>query len=386
MARKQHTAYLEKTTVRAVLLAASTVVSARLLLYFTEGGTPTLFAASLVVFMTALVLFYTVMIVRITMLQKRQQGGVILPHMYTFEDELRGMDIAHKFVLVVAAFLFFWFSVAYELSELTALASLGVILIFSIIPFSIIGTKYVSLKLAERFRALGLTCRQSIDAHVLGDVTYILLGDASLMRGSVRDVEYLRSCGIHVRFVTEESATAALKTARALGVAGMYDVALTGKDIIGLSDHELYMVLKTVHVFARIIPRHQERIARVLRKYGETLMTYGDDKGSMALLHRGDIKVCTTTGDATATEEADIRIEGPSLGTLRGAVTAARDAVHARYRSGVFMLFSTIVALILVSFLLTLGERALVYIPLIVSAILVGYLCTIGSVRTVSSE
>lgn len=378
MPQKQHKHYLEKSTVRAALLSVVTILSARLMVHLVHGGVPVLFEVSLTVFMATLVLFYTTMLIRISMLQKEVGCRVPLLHMQTLEDELRRMDIAQKFVLAVASFLFFWFSFAYGLTELIALASLGVVLVFSIIPFSILSTKYLSLQLAEKLVRRGLTHTHTIDAQILGTVTYILLGDATAILGSIRDVEQLRSQGVHVRFVTEESKDAALQTARALGVAGIYDVALTGKDIIKLSDSELYTVLKTVHVFARIIPRHQERIARVLRKYGETLMTFSSDEGSRALLLRGDIKVSTAAGESVAVEDADILLEHSSLKTLRLAITDAKEATHARLTSGIFVLFSTILALVLVCLLLALGEQTLMYIPLIFGAALVGYLGTIG--------
>ncbi len=124
------------------------------------------------------------------------------------------------------------------------------------------------------------------------DYDYTLMGLVGLsdpLRASVPDaVDQCRSAGIRVVMITGDHAATALFIATQAGIAAG-DV-LTGADLTALDDAQLAERLKTVTVFARIMPEQKLRIVQAFKADGEIVAMTGDgvnDAPSLKAAHIG---------------------------------------------------------------------------------------------------
>ena len=116
-----------------------------------------------------------------------------------------------------------------------------------------------------------------------------LVGLADPLRASVPDaVAQCRSAGIRVVMITGDYAATARSIASQAGIADG-DV-LTGQDLEALDDAQLAERLKTVTVFARIMPEQKLRIVQAFKADGEVVAMTGDgvnDAPSLKAAHIG---------------------------------------------------------------------------------------------------
>lgn len=116
-----------------------------------------------------------------------------------------------------------------------------------------------------------------------------LVGLADPLRASVPDaVAQCRSAGIRVVMITGDYAATAHSIATQAGIADG-DV-LTGADLASLDDAQLAQRLKTVSVFARIMPEQKLRIVQAFKANGEIVAMTGDgvnDAPSLKAAHIG---------------------------------------------------------------------------------------------------
>jgi len=116
-----------------------------------------------------------------------------------------------------------------------------------------------------------------------------LVGLADPLRASVPDaVAQCRSAGIRVVMITGDYAATARSIATQAGIADG-DV-LTGTDLEALDDAQLAERLKTVTVFARIMPEQKLRIVQAFKADGEVVAMTGDgvnDAPSLKAAHIG---------------------------------------------------------------------------------------------------
>lgn len=116
-----------------------------------------------------------------------------------------------------------------------------------------------------------------------------LVGLADPLRASVPDaVAQCRGAGIRVVMITGDYASTARSIATQAGIAEG-DV-LTGTDLEALDDAQLAQRLKTVTVFARIMPEQKLRIVQAFKADGEVVAMTGDgvnDAPSLKAAHIG---------------------------------------------------------------------------------------------------
>ncbi|OYY91568.1 MAG: ATPase [Sphingomonas sp. 28-66-16] len=116
-----------------------------------------------------------------------------------------------------------------------------------------------------------------------------LVGLADPIRASVpAAVEECRSAGIRVVMITGDYAATARSIATQAGIAE--GEVLTGADLAALDDTQLAERLKTVTVFARIMPEQKLRIVQAFKASGEIVAMTGDgvnDAPSLKAAHIG---------------------------------------------------------------------------------------------------
>lgn len=116
-----------------------------------------------------------------------------------------------------------------------------------------------------------------------------LVGLADPIRASVPGaVAECRSAGIRVVMITGDYAATARSIATQAGIADAN--VLTGADLASLDDKQLAQRLKTVTVFARIMPEQKLRIVQAFKTAGEIVAMTGDgvnDAPSLKAAHIG---------------------------------------------------------------------------------------------------
>jgi len=156
-------------------------------------------------------------------------------------------------------------------------------------------TAAVEAMAARGIRVLGVATATPRDrnwAETQHDYEYALTGLVGLadpLRASVPGaVAQCRSAGIRVVMITGDYAATARSIATQAGIADG-DV-LTGTDLVTLDDAELAERLKTVTVFARIMPEQKLRIVQAFKADGEIVAMTGDgvnDAPSLKAAHIG---------------------------------------------------------------------------------------------------
>ncbi|WP_408589445.1 cation-translocating P-type ATPase [Novosphingobium sp.] len=151
-----------------------------------------------------------------------------------------------------------------------------------------------------------------------------LTGLADPLRASVpAAVAECRSAGIRVVMITGDHAA----TARAIAIeAGIADGdVLTGDDLAALDDAELAQRLKTVTVFARIMPEQKLRIVQAFKAAGEIVAMTGDGVNDAPSLKAAHIGVAMgQRGTDVAREAAAIVLLEDDFGAIVQAVRLGR--------------------------------------------------------------
>jgi Ca2+-transporting ATPase len=151
-----------------------------------------------------------------------------------------------------------------------------------------------------------------------------LIGLADPLRVSVpAAVAECRSAGIRVVMITGDHALTARAIASQAGIADG-DV-LTGAEMAGLDDGQLVERMKTVTVFARIMPEQKLRIVTAFKARGEVAAMTGDGVNDAPSLKAANIGIAMgKRGTDVAREASAIVLLDDDFGTIVTAIALGR--------------------------------------------------------------
>ena len=155
----------------------------------------------------------------------------------------------------------------------------------------------------------------------------VLIIDDPVRKGVSKAIAGVQSAGARVVLITGDNPQTALSIAQEVGIAQEDDVALTGDDIVSLSDEELLVALEEVHVFARVLPNQKMRIATVLQKKGEIVAMTGDGINDAPALRRANIGIAIGSGTEVAKEASDLVLVNDSFETIYAAIEEGRRII-----------------------------------------------------------
>ncbi|WP_278236496.1 cation-translocating P-type ATPase [Isoptericola sp. AK164] len=170
-----------------------------------------------------------------------------------------------------------------------------------------------------------------------------MVGIIDPLRPSSRDaVRIARRAGIDVRMITGDHAV----TAQAIGAdLGLGPGAISGTELIRLSDEELRDRLPQLHVFGRVTPEDKLRLARVMQETGLVVAMTGDAVNDAAALKQADIGVAMGSGSEVTKQAGRMILTDDNFGTLVHAVELGRrvyDKVVAYVRYQMTQLLSLV--------------------------------------------
>lgn len=136
-----------------------------------------------------------------------------------------------------------------------------------------------------------------------------------------------RSAGARVIMLTGDNPNTAITIARQAGIATENNTAVLGDELKNYSDDELYDLLMREKVFARVLPDHKFRIAKVLRNKKEVVAMTGDGINDAPALRNADIGVATGSGTEVAKEASDLVLLDDSFSIIIAAIEEGRRII-----------------------------------------------------------
>lgn len=181
-------------------------------------------------------------------------------------------------------------------------------------------------------RVLGVACARFDAASALPeqqhDFDFEFLGLVGLhdpVRPGVADaVGECQRAAIRVIMITGDYPGTALAIAREIGLDHTTG-CVTGRELDGMSDSELAQRIRTVSVFARMVPEQKLRLVRALQTDGEVVGMTGDGVNDAPALRAADIGIAMGAhGTDVARESAALVITDDDFSSIVGGVRQGR--------------------------------------------------------------
>jgi Ca2+-transporting ATPase len=132
------------------------------------------------------------------------------------------------------------------------------------------------------------------------------------------------TAGVRTVMITGDYPGTALAIAREIGLDHEAGV-ITGPELAGLPDDELARRIRTVSVFARMVPEQKLRLVRALKVDGEVVGMTGDGVNDAPALRASDIGIAMgKRGTDVAREAADLVITDDDFASIAGGVRQGR--------------------------------------------------------------
>ncbi len=164
---------------------------------------------------------------------------------------------------------------------------------------------------------------------------------------AIEAIDGCKKAGIRVVMITGDHPQTAVAIAKKLKIAGDDSDVITGKEIEGMTDEELFEAVKRVNVFSRVSPQHKLRITEQLKRHGHIVAVTGDGVNDAPALKSAHIGVAMgRTGTDVAKEASDMVLTDDNFASIFNAVKEGR-IVFDNIRKVTFFLIPTGVAAIL---------------------------------------
>ncbi len=152
-----------------------------------------------------------------------------------------------------------------------------------------------------------------------------LIGLADPIRENVpMAVEECKKAGIRVIMITGDYPVTAKNIGRQIGLQN-WDECITGQELNAMSDEELSKRIRTVNIFARVIPEQKLKIVNALKQNDEIVAMTGDGVNDAPALKSAHIGIAMgEKGTDVAREAASLVLMDDNFASIVGAVKMGR--------------------------------------------------------------
>ena len=164
-----------------------------------------------------------------------------------------------------------------------------------------------------------------------------------------------RNAGTRVIMLTGDNPETARTIAKESGIWREDDRLLLGADVERLSDADLFKASRVTSVFARMLPEHKLRLARVLTANNEVVAMTGDGVNDAPALRAASIGIALGSGTEVAKEASDIVLLNNSFSIIVAAIEEGRRIVDNLRKIVAYLLSTSFGEIIVVSGALALG-------------------------------
>lgn len=208
-----------------------------------------------------------------------------------------------------------------------------------------------------------------------------LVGMSDPPRTGVKDaVKKAKKAGIRVIMATGDHKNTAIAVAKEVGLITKHKsgqkLALTGEELLALSDSEFDKIVREVSVFARLTPEVKLKIAKSLQAQGHIIAMTGDGVNDAPALKQADIGISMgRIGTDVARESSSLILTDDNFASIINAVEEGRTVFLNTRQTSFFLIatglaqYSTIVTTLLIGMPLPLLPIQVLWLNLVTGGV-----------------
>lgn len=167
----------------------------------------------------------------------------------------------------------------------------------------------------------------------------------------IEDIRTCEQAGIKTIMITGDNLITACSIARRIGILKDGEKAVTGEELLGMSDEELAAAVSDFSVYARVSPNDKLRIVRALKQAGNVVTITGDSVQDADALAAADVGCAIGKfGADVAKGSADIVISNNRFESILCAVKESRGLFDNIKKSVYYLLSCNFAELITILF------------------------------------
>lgn len=182
-------------------------------------------------------------------------------------------------------------------------------------------------KTSNGIRAILLAYNDNYHYEELNRLTLIaiLYLKDEVRKEAIDGIELVKNAGIQTVMITGDSKETALSVAKEINlITSEDDIAITSKELEGLSDEEVKKILPNLRVVARSLPQDKSRLVRISEELGLVTGMTGDGVNDAPALKKADVGFAMGSGSEVCKEASDIVILDDNFLSITKAILFGR--------------------------------------------------------------
>ena len=182
-------------------------------------------------------------------------------------------------------------------------------------------------KTSNGIRAILLAYNDNYHYEELNRLTLIaiLYLKDEVRKEAIDGIELVKNAGIQTVMITGDSKETALSVAKEINlITSEDDIAITSKELEGLSDEEIKKILPNLRVVARSLPQDKSRLVRISEELGLVTGMTGDGVNDAPALKKADVGFAMGSGSEVCKEAGDIVILDDNFLSITKAILFGR--------------------------------------------------------------
>ncbi len=220
--------------------------------------------------------------------------------------------------------------------------------------------------IAVAFKPLAFLPNRLVEAELENELTLAgLIGLDDPLREDAADlVKACAAANVSPVMLTGDHVQTACALARQLGILEDEKQAITGAELALFTDEELYAVVETLRVYARVGPQDKARVIRALQHRHHTVMAFGGGMSDVPAVEAADIGVCMEDCTSEALKNsADLLVTDGGLLTALTAVREGRASAENLTKSAGYLITCCLALLFSAAGALVMRQTGLLQMP-----------------------